>query len=87
MLELLVGMPFHAFFGIAVMMSARPIVGFFSRPPGSWDLDPVSDQIVGGGIAWAFGEVPTLLVLATRFARWFRADRRAERDSDAELTQ
>lgn len=95
MLELFIGMPFHAFFGIAVMMSTTPIVAFFAHPPASWHVDAVSDQNTGGGIAWAFGEVPTMLVLAALFAQWFRddtrraarADRQAERDDDAELAR
>ncbi|TDD92997.1 cytochrome c oxidase assembly protein [Actinomadura darangshiensis] len=93
MLELFIGMPFHAFFGIAVMMSAAPIVGFFAHPPASWHLDALSDQNTGGGIAWAFGEVPTMLVLAALFVQWYRddtrqaarTDRQADRDHDAEL--
>ncbi|MER6810243.1 cytochrome c oxidase assembly protein [Spirillospora sp. NPDC000708] len=95
MLELFLGMPFHAFFGIAVMMSASPIVGFFAHPPTAWRLSAVTDQTTGGAIAWAFGEVPTMLVLAALFVQWFRADsrtaarsdRQADRDGDAELAR
>ncbi len=95
MLELFMGMPFHAFFGIAVMMAGAPIVGFFAHPPGSLHLNVVSDQTTGGGIAWAFGEVPTMLVLAALFAQWYRddvrraarTDRQAVRDDDAELAR
>lgn len=40
MLELFIGMPFHAFFGIAVMMSTTLIATFFAHPPTTWHLTP-----------------------------------------------
>jgi putative membrane protein len=94
MLELFIGMPFHAFFGVTVMMSDALIVGFFAHPPMGWHLNPAADQNTGGAITWAFGEVPTILVLTALIIQWFTADRRdaarndrqAERDHDAELT-
>jgi putative membrane protein len=94
MLELFIGMPFHAFFGIAVMMSSGLLVDFFSRPPATWHLSPLADQNTGGGIAWAFSEIPTVLVLIALLVQWAaaerraaaRSDRKAERDDDAELT-
>ncbi|WP_212915018.1 cytochrome c oxidase assembly protein [Streptomyces sp. TS71-3] len=93
MLELFVGMPFHAFFGIAVMMAGTPLVGFFKHPPAGWHVSVLADQNAAGGIAWAFSEVPTLLVLLALVVQWARADqrtatrhdRRARRDDDAEL--
>lgn len=94
MLELMVGMPFHAFFGIAVMMSTSLITPFFAHPPASWGVNPMTDQNAAGGIAWAFGEIPTLIMLLVMAARWMRSeqrvarrtDRAADRDGDAELT-
>lgn len=94
MLELLVGMPFHAFFGIAVMMSTGLIAPFFAHPPAAWGVDPMADQSTAGSIAWAFGEIPTLIMLLVMAARWMRSeqraarrlDRAADRDGDAELT-
>jgi putative membrane protein/putative copper resistance protein D len=35
MLELFAGMPFHAFFGIALMMASEPMVETFKNPPAS----------------------------------------------------
>ncbi|WP_316741935.1 cytochrome c oxidase assembly protein [Streptomyces sp. MK7] len=94
LLELFIGMPFHAFFGIAVMMSSTLIAGFFALPPAAWHLSPLADQNTGGGIAWAFSEIPTLLVLMALLVQWAgsdrrtaaRTDRQADRDHDAELT-
>ena len=34
MLELFAGMPFHAFFGIALMMASEPMVATFKHPAG-----------------------------------------------------
>ncbi|WP_436774680.1 cytochrome c oxidase assembly protein [Yinghuangia sp. YIM S09857] len=93
MLELFAGMPFHAFFGVAVMMSSSLIVDSFETPPASWGTDVLADQQMGGGIAWAFGEVPTVIVLLVIFSQWMsseerlarRKDRAADRDGDAEL--
>jgi cytochrome c oxidase assembly factor CtaG len=92
-LELFAAMPFHAFFGVAVMMSSSLLTATFANPPAGWGVDPIADQAAGGGLAWAFGEVPTLLVLLALFVQWSksderearRGDRKAERDGDAEL--
>ncbi|GAA4956166.1 hypothetical protein GCM10023238_23530 [Streptomyces heliomycini] len=58
MLELFAGMPFHAFFGIALMMASTPMVTTFENPPASLGIEALSDQNAAGGIAWAFSEVP-----------------------------
>jgi putative membrane protein len=92
-LELLAGMPFHAFFGIAVMMSTGLITPFFAHPPAAWGTNPMNDQSTAGAIAWAFSEIPTLIMLLVMAARWMRSeqrvarrtDRAADRDGDAEL--
>jgi putative membrane protein len=85
-LELLAGMPFHAFFGITVMMSSSLIVKFFADPPASWGLSALSDQKTAGGIAWGFSEIPTALVLFVLSAAWARSSdreaRRSDRDAD-----
>jgi putative membrane protein/putative copper resistance protein D len=93
MLELFAGMPFHAFFGIALMMGSAPMVGTYENPPASLGIDALSDQTAAGGIAWAFSEVPSVLVLLALLFQWYRSeqrqarrkDRAAERDGDAEL--
>ncbi|OIJ66867.1 cytochrome c oxidase assembly protein [Streptomyces mangrovisoli] len=93
MLELFAGMPFHAFFGIALMMASAPMVKTFEHPPASLGLDALSDQNAAGGIAWAFSEVPSVLVLIALLFQWYasekrqakRSDRAADRDGDQEL--
>jgi cytochrome c oxidase assembly factor CtaG len=93
MLELLLPMPFHAFFGVAVMMSGALITTTFAHPPAGWGVDALADQNTAGSIAWSFGELPTVLVLVVVLASWMgsedrrgrRMDRVADRTADAEL--
>ncbi|RBY86890.1 cytochrome c oxidase assembly protein [Blastococcus sp. TF02A-26] len=93
LLELLAPVPFHAFFGVAVMMSTSLVVDTFAEPPAGWGIDPLRDQGVAGGIAWSFGELPTALVLVVVLSSWIRSDERrarrldraADRTEDAEL--
>ncbi|NEB78937.1 cytochrome c oxidase assembly protein [Streptomyces sp. SID14478] len=95
MLELFAGMPFHAFFGIALMMASTSMVSTFDNPPASLGIDPLSDQTAAGGIAWAFSEVPSVLVLLALLFQWKksedrqarRKDRAADRDGDKELAE
>jgi putative membrane protein len=93
MLELFLPVPFHAFFGVAVMMAGSLVVDTFASPPEGWGVDPLRDQGEAGGIVWAFGELPTVLVLAVVFFSWAGSDdrrakaldRAAERTGHAEL--
>ncbi|AGP53160.1 cytochrome c oxidase assembly protein [Streptomyces rapamycinicus] len=93
MLELFSGMPFHAFFGIALMMASEPMVGTYQHPPASLGIDALSDQTWAGGIAWAFSEIPSVIVLVALVYQWYkseqrqarRIDRTADRDGDQEL--
>ena len=78
-LELFVSVSFHAFFGITLMSASAPVVNFFTHPPAGWNVDVLADQNRGGGIAWIFTDVPTILVAAVIFVEWFRTERRAEK--------
>lgn len=90
--ELVVTVPFHAFFGVIVMMSVDPIVQFYTAPPPSWGVTPLADQALGGGIAWGFTELPTLIVLGVLFFQWQKSEgrhelssnRKADADGDAD---
>ena len=59
-LELFGGMPFHAFFGIAVMMSSALTTTVFTHHPATWPGSPLSDEHAAGAIAWAFAEIPSV---------------------------
>jgi cytochrome c oxidase assembly factor CtaG/putative copper export protein len=84
---LFAAMPFHAFFSVAVMSSdtvlARQYFVSLDRP---YSTDLLGDQHLGGGIGWALGELPVLLVLGAVFVQWARTDAReaARFDRNAE---
>jgi putative copper resistance protein D len=91
---LLVTIPFHAFFAIAVMSSNSVIAeSYWTTIDRPFRTDLLADQELGGGISWAMGEVPLVLVLGALFVQWIRSDRRearrldraADRDDDAAL--
>jgi putative copper resistance protein D len=91
---LMLTIPFHAFFSVALMSSknviAAPYWAVIDRP---YNTNLLADQYLGGGISWAMGEVPLVLVFGALFVQWIRADvrearrrdRAADRDGDAEL--
>lgn len=84
---LLVTIPFHAFFSIAVMSSSTLFAGdywrFLARP---YQTDLLADQYLGGSIAWAMGEIPLILVMGAIFVQWFTSDRRESRRFDRSET-
>lgn len=87
-------MPFHAFFGI-ILMSSQTVIGetFYRGLALPWVSDLLGDQRLGGGLTWASGELPLIVVMVALLVQWARqderaarrADRRAEADGDAEL--
>lgn len=88
LLLLFVTMPFHAFFGVALMSMGTPLAaGWYDQLGRTWGPSTVADQSTGGAIAWAFGEIPTLIVLIALAFQWYRDDdrtaRRADRQADA----
>ncbi|MFD1827969.1 cytochrome c oxidase assembly protein [Mumia zhuanghuii] len=74
---LLVTIPFHAFFSITLMAMTSVIAsGYYNQLERPYATDLLSDQYLGGGIAWAMGEVPLVLVMGALFVQWFRSDSR-----------
>jgi putative membrane protein len=82
MLELLLPAPFHAFFGVIVMMSNSELLSSYASPPASWGIDPLSDQSAAGGIAWSFGEFPTVVVLTVVLFQWAKSEERSNKAAD-----
>ncbi|MDP9845344.1 cytochrome c oxidase assembly protein [Streptosporangium lutulentum] len=85
---LFVTMPFHAFFGLALMSMGTVLASeWYDQLGRTWGVSGVHDQQTGGAIAWGFGEVPTLIVLIALTFQWWRDDerqaRRADRRADA----
>ncbi|WP_254126045.1 cytochrome c oxidase assembly protein [Amycolatopsis sp. CA-230715] len=79
-------MPFHAFFGVIVMNKQDLIGETFYRYLGVlWNPDLLADQRLGGGIAWAAGEIPLVLVMIALLAQWARHDDREARRVDRRL--
>lgn len=76
-------LPFHAFFGV-ILMGMQTVVGgsFYRSLQLPWLVDLTADQRLGGGIAWATGELPLLVVLVALLVQWARADERAARRAD-----
>jgi putative copper resistance protein D len=87
-------LPLHAFFGV-VLMGMQTVLGltFYRSLALSWHTDLLGDQRLGGGIAWAAGEVPLVVVMIALLIQWRRSDQRdakrldraADRDDDADL--
>ncbi|RMI32787.1 cytochrome c oxidase assembly protein [Nocardia stercoris] len=87
-------LPFHAFFGVALMSMTTVMGDWYYRALGlNWNTDLLQDQRTGGGLAWASGEVPLVLVMMALLIQWSRSDERlatrldraADRDDDAAL--
>jgi cytochrome c oxidase assembly factor CtaG/putative copper export protein len=75
--------PFHAFFGVAVMSGHNAIGGDYYRSLAlPWVPDVLTDQRLGGGLAWAAGEVPLLIVVIALLIQWSRQDERSARRAD-----
>jgi cytochrome c oxidase assembly factor CtaG len=91
---LFASIPFHAFFGV-VLMSSQNVIGeqFYRGLSLPWVQNLLEDQRLGGGIAWAAGEIPLLVVMVALLAQWARQDgrdakrldRKADADGDADL--
>ncbi|ALG11825.1 cytochrome c oxidase assembly protein [Kibdelosporangium phytohabitans] len=76
-------MPFHGFFGVIVMSSQSVIAENFYRSLAvPWIGDLLADQRLGGGIAWASGEIPVLVVVIALLVQWSRSDERDARRHD-----
>lgn len=91
---LMASLVIHSFFAIPMMMTETPMVpGWYALVQPPWLTDPLADTRIAGGIAWGFGEIPTLVVAIALGIQWARADdrearradRRADLDGDAEL--
>ena len=80
---LLGAMPFHAFFGLALMNSHEIMAaGWFGGLGLPWATDLLGDQRTGGAIAWGITELPLLIVLIALLAQWAKTDEREARRDD-----
>lgn len=85
---IMAAMPFHAFFGVVVMTTRSVIAAGFYESLGAevpWMTDLLHDQYLGGGIAWAAGEVPLTVAVIALVVQWTRQDDRQARRLDRHL--
>ncbi|MBB3159481.1 putative membrane protein [Microbacterium proteolyticum] len=73
-LDLFAEAALHAFFGVFLMMATSLVVGTFAESTIALGIDPIEDQRVAGGLAWSYGEAPTLIMILIVMHRWFRHD-------------
>ena len=72
-------MPFHLFFGVYLMQLQEILAeDFYTRLDLPWEVDLAYDQLVGGGIAWASGSFPLIVVFGYLFRGWLREERVVE---------
>jgi len=64
----------HAFFGVFLMMSPTLMIDSFAASTTALGIDPLDDQWLAGGLAWSYGEGPTVVMLVYVMHRWFRDD-------------
>ncbi|SIT72305.1 cytochrome c oxidase assembly protein [Microbacterium sp. RU33B] len=82
----LAAMPFHAFFGIVLMTASVPIAeNFYRTLDFPWMGDLMAQQYLGGGVAWAGGELPLLIVVTALGIQWARQDQREAKRKDRHL--
>jgi cytochrome c oxidase assembly factor CtaG len=80
---LLVTLPFHAFFAVALMASNTVYaLDYWKALDRPYRTDLLADQYLGGGMAWAMGEIPLVLVMIAILSQWFRSDTREARRFD-----
>jgi putative copper resistance protein D len=79
----LAAMPFHAFFGVVVMTSDTLLAGTYYRYLDiPWIGSLASDQYVAGGVAWAAGELPLIVVVIALVTQWAKQDSRQAKRID-----
>nr|WP_184216277.1 cytochrome c oxidase assembly protein [Microbacterium marinum] len=71
-LDVFVETALHAFFGVFLMVAPSLLISSFEASSLTLGIDPLADQQVAGGLAWSYGEAPTLLMLMFAMHRWFR---------------
>lgn len=74
---------FHTIFGLAIMQTTDVMAAsWFAELGRDWGATPLEDQKAGGGIAWAFGEIPSVIVLGALVWQWARSEEREGRRLD-----
>lgn len=86
---ILAAMPFHAFFGVAIISSSTILAETYYTYLGLPWADLAHSQQVAGSVAWAGGEVPLVIAIIALGVQWARQDdveaRRRDRHMDRGL--
>ncbi|MDD7586690.1 MAG: cytochrome c oxidase assembly protein [Corynebacterium glucuronolyticum] len=91
---LMISLPFHMYFGVYLMQLGEVLaLDFYNALQLPWNPDLLWDQRVGGGIAWAAGQFPLIIVFGALLWRWFTEDKKEQAeyeeqaiiDDDADL--
>ena len=78
--------PMHVLLGIPVMMGNNIFAQSYYEELGrTWGPSLLSDQQVGGGLLWVFGDVVTVAFLGGIFLQWLRSDAREAKRVDRQL--
>ncbi|APT85288.1 cytochrome c oxidase assembly protein [Corynebacterium aquilae] len=76
-------LPIHMFFGVTLMMLQTVLAyDFYSTLGLPWNPDLLQDQLVGGGVAWASGQFPLLIVYIVIVNQWWTDDKRQMKSYD-----
>lgn len=80
---LMLTIPFHAVFGLALMNTRSLIAAdYYQQLAMPWVTDLLADQKIGGAIAWALADIPTAVVIIALMSQWYRSDEREARRAD-----
>ncbi|WP_307846943.1 cytochrome c oxidase assembly protein [Micromonospora sp. D93] len=75
----LASMMAHGFFGLVLMQTTTVIApDWYIAVHPTWASSLLTDQKLGAGIAWAFGEIPAVVVMIVLIRQWIRADMREQ---------
>jgi putative copper resistance protein D len=84
-LLMVLSVPFHTVLGLTIMQSKTLLGGDWYPNLGlSWS-DPVSDQVVAGGVLWAGGEIVSVTMLGILVMQWIKQSEREARRVDRAL--
>ena len=70
--NLLIGVPFESFLGIALMSETSPAASIYS----------LSGTHAGGGVLWSIGELSIAVAMFPIYRQWLRSDEREQHRSD-----
>ena len=91
LVEVFVEIQIHALFGLILILGDGDLFSWYSGDPSGWDLTRAADESIGGTLAWSYGEIPLLIVLAVTLSKWRNRDMktasRRQEAEDAELDE